>query len=213
MFDPLVAAHFNNPASLTDTLIHQITVDKIYDKLFLGKKDLVFLDIGANIGLVSLYAYDSCSRIVCVEPDPQTFQVLRATTVGYPKIECVNAALTPQDGKHEFFCNWENTTASSTVNTFGRRCEVDGLSLGSVLRVHQLEHIDVVKLDCEGAEGESLTFEELRDAKPIIKSYMAELHNCPRSTWQQKLGCLVSRLSDLGYTMDVSGMTIYAQAT
>lgn len=215
LFDPIVAARVNDPASNVATLLHQINEEKIYAPLFpstLNPQLSTFLDLGANIGLVSLYAAPVCARIVAVEPDPGTFTVLKAMTNGQANIECVRAALSPRDGDCEFYQNDLNTTASSTVNTYGERILVPGFSLTSLLSIYQLESVDVCKIDAEGAEGESLSFPVLTLAKPIIKSYYIETHNCPKSRWEQKLGRLVQDLSTLGYhRQTINGMTLWAR--
>lgn len=210
MFDPVVARHFTNPASNTATLLSEVNDKQIYKKLFAGRKDLTFLDIGANIGLVSIYAAGNCARIVAVEPAPQTFEVLKAVTLKFNQIECVQAALAPTDGPCEFFTNRENTTASSTVNTFGEFGSVNGLKLSSILRIYQLERVDVCKCDSEGSEGESLTFEELEAAAPIIKQWYIECHNYPRVEWQDVQMRLVTDLSRLGYKVQTEGMKLVA---
>lgn len=210
MFDPVAANHFNNAASYTEPLLQQINEEKIYAKLFEGKKDLTFLDIGANIGLVSIYAADNCKRIVAVEPAPETFTVLRSMCLKFPQIETVNAALSYEDGPATFFVNHENTTASSTVNTFGDMYNVPGLTLSSILSIYQLESVDVCKCDCEGAEGEALTFEQLEIAAPVIKEWLIETHNCPVSMYSDKMGTLVGHLTRLGYKTSTEGMTVFA---
>lgn len=183
----------------------------MYDHLFKGKHDLVFLDIGANIGLVSIYAVPYCKRIVAVEPSPGTFRQLKENTQHYSMIECYDLALAPVNGDVEFFVNDINFTASSTVNTYGHRIEVKGWELSKILDYHRLEHVDVAKIDAEGSEGESLTFQQLEAAKDIIDTYFIETHNCPKTSWNHKLGTLVAYLSQLGYTeMSISGMAITA---
>lgn len=209
MFDPVVAARFKEPSSYAPTLMEEVFVKQIYAPLFKGRKDLTFLDIGANIGLVSLYASDACRRIIALEPDPDTFTVLKSMTLKHPNIEPVRAALAPVDGQVDFYRNDLNTTASSTVNTYGSQIHVPGLTLASILSIHQLEHVDVCKCDAEGAEGESLTFEELERAKNIVDCWYVEIHNCPLTTWQTKLGILASHFSRLGYHhMETLGMTL-----
>ncbi len=199
MFDPVVAKHFEATSSMADTLLEEINGREIYKKLFAGRKDLTFLDIGANIGLVSLYAYDSCQRIVAVEPALETFDVLKAMTFALPKIERVQAALAPEDGPCEFFCNNQNTTASSTVNTFGDMIEVPGLTLSSILSIYQLEHVDVAKVDCEGGEDSSLTFEQIKLATPIVDRWWIELHNVPRVNWESVADRFKHFFLEVGY--------------
>lgn len=211
LFDPVVATRFKEPSSYSQTLMEEVFIKEIYAPLFKGRKDLTFLDIGANIGLVSLYASDACRRIVALDPDPDTFTVLKAMTLKHPNIEPVCAALAPVDGQVEFYQNDQNTTASSTVNTFGKQIHVSGLTLASILSIHQLEHVDVCKCDAEGAEGESLSFEQLKISAPVVDTWFVELHNCPRTTWGQKLGELVNHLSALGYTHQrIEGMALVA---
>ncbi len=190
----------------------------MYDHLFrtsvnatLGRvrKDLVFLDIGANIGLVSVYAVPYCKHIVSVEPSHDTFQRLVENTRHYPIIECLNFALTPSDGMHEFFENDVNFTASSTVNTYGKKTSVGGRTLSSLLKY--VRHVDICKIDAEGAEGEALNLSQLEAASSIISTYYIETHNCPKTTWEHKLGTLVGNLARCGYTeMEISGMSVTA---
>lgn len=210
MFDPLVAAHFANPAAITDHLIDQMNDKSIYARIFKGKKDLTFLDIGANIGLVSLYATPACKRVVALEPAPDNFIILKAMTLN-TEIESHRVALAPKNGDVPFFLNDLNPTASSTVNTYGKRTLVFGLTLGSILKAYQLEHVDICKCDAEGAEGESLTLEELTNAKDIIDSYYVEFHNCPVSTWEAKMIRVSQDLIRNGYSkLEIDGMSIYA---
>lgn len=211
MFDPVVAAHFNDPVNHTSLLLDEIFTKRIYARFFEGKSDLTFVDIGANAGLVSVYAAPACSKIVAVEPSPQVFDVLKALTYKFPQIEIVKAALAPTCGPVQFFVNDINSTASSTVNTHGQKIESAGLTLSSILSIYQLEKVDILKVDAEGAEGESLSFEELESAKPIVRTLFVECHNCPKSKWETKLGYLIRDLSRLGYyRQEVNGTALIA---
>ena len=209
MFDPVVATHVNASHSLVQTLIDQIEKEKLYARFFEGKQNLTFLDIGANIGLVSIYASPACSRIVAVEPAYETYQVLKALTLPFKNIFTNEFALSPKNDVTDFYVNNLNSTASSTVNTYGRKTSVVGWTLGMILRINQLEHIDVCKVDAEGGEGESLSFEELSNAAPIIDSWYIETHNCPKTTWQHKMEVLAGRFARLRYTkINVNGMAL-----
>ncbi len=188
--------------------------DGIYDHLFVGRTGLTFLDIGANIGLVSVYAVPYCKRIVAIEPDPDTFDKLVQNTNNYTIIERYRVALAPENKEVEFFQNDINFTASSTVNTYGTRITVQGWTLSKILDFHILDHIDVCKIDAEGAEGESLSFEQLNYAKDIIDTYYCEFHNCPKTTWEYKMGKAVENLARCGYKKmnidDKEGMALTA---
>lgn len=209
-FDPLVADYCTKTSSCLDALLHQINNEKIYRDLFTGE-NMTFLDLGANIGLVSLYASPVCNKIVAVEPDPKTFLVLKSMTMKFPNIEPLNVALAPTNGVTTFYMNDINATASSTVNTYGTPTIVNGLTLMSILHHAQLEHVDVCKVDVEGAEGESLLYEELQAASKVVDSWYIETHNCPKTTWEHKLGSLTWRLVRCGYSrINITGMTLAA---
>lgn len=212
MFDPVVNRHIYKPSSVVATLLEEINAKEIYAPLFKGATDLTFLDIGANIGLVSIYAYDSCSRIVAVEPAPETFTVMKAMTFALTKIEQVHAALAPVDGPCEFFLNDVNTTASSSVNTYGEMIEVPGLTLSSILSIYQLEHVDVAKVDVEGAEWASLNREQLEKAASVIDCWWLEVHNIPRVSWELIQSTISEMLHELGYVnQQIDGMRLAAR--
>src|SRR5438552_3109233 len=100
----IIEEHYAKPSSYVDTLQEQID-NGMYAHLFEGKKDLVFLDIGANIGLVSIYAAPYCKRIIAVEPAEDVVPVLRELTWPFPNIEMHICALAPFDGGGTFFVN------------------------------------------------------------------------------------------------------------
>lgn len=193
-----------------DTLKEQIN-SGMYDHLFKGKSNLTFLDIGANIGLVSIYAVPYCKRIVAVEPAPETFRQLAANTRQYSMIECYRVALADRMGEHDFYVNDLNFTASSTHNTYGQKIVVVGDTLMGILESNNLSHVDVCKIDAEGAEGEALNLSQLEGARDIISTYFIETHNCPKTTWEHKLGTLVGNLARCGYhNQIINGMSITA---
>lgn len=211
-YDVILAEHLSKDSSNVPTLLQEINEREIYASLFKGKKRLTFVDIGANMGLVSIYASSSCERILAVEPDPKTFQVLKAATYQIPVIEAFNAALAPKDGPCVFFQNDINTTASSTVNTYGTRIEVPGLTLSSILRINQLEHVDVCKVDAEGAEELSLNASELLTCAPIIDAFLVEVHNTPLTFWGNTMERLKSTFRYLGYEkQERNGMRLIAR--
>lgn len=193
----------------------QLYVDTVRDQIKKGTYDhliglgSVMLDIGANTGEVSEYFSHYYRRVVAIEPAPETFRELNNRHS--EKIECYNFALAPVDAFVPFYVNDINFTASSTVNTYGKQIMVEGVKLSTLLHRLKLDHVDVCKCDAEGAEGESLSLEELDKAKDIIKCWFIEVHNCPKTTWEHKLGTLVGNLARCGYLkMKIDGMAITA---
>jgi len=64
--DEEIMNHIFDNTSCAKIIIRQINNDRLYDPFFKDKKDLVILDIGANIGLFTLYAQDSASKLISV---------------------------------------------------------------------------------------------------------------------------------------------------
>lgn len=181
----------------------------MYDRLFNDRHDLVFLDIGANIGLVSIYAVPYCKRIVAIEPAPDVFPTLVKNTKNYTIIEPYCLALAPKDGDCQFFVNDLNFTASSTVNTYGKLISVMGNTLRTILAKFKLTHVDVCKCDAEGAEGEALDYYAISQASTIIDQWFIEFHNCPQTSWEHKLGTAVGNFLRCGYQhMEIEGMSL-----
>lgn len=116
----------------------------------------VVLDLGAHIGLTAV-VYRSRypnARIIAVEPDPETCARLRANVEGL-SIEVVQAAVCDSNGPVAFFpsrASWasslngdEGSTAPTTVT---------GVTLDRLLHDHRLGHVDLLKVNVEGAEFE-----------------------------------------------------------
>lgn len=213
MHDPMVIAHVSNPKALVSRLIEQINTERLYDFAFKTAKDWTMLDIGANIGLVSLYASPACRRIVSLEPSPQ-FNVLKSLCRDFPNIEPIQMALGPRIGTTMFMLNDENPTASSSVQTYGTPITVECTNLASLIRTHRLGRVDFCKVDIEGSETDCLTPHEVGSLTGVIQSYFVEVHNCPNSSWESKLGKLAETFAHAGYRrMRIRGDSIYAAFT
>lgn len=174
--DPEVEAHFARPESFTDAILNQINQSRIYDPYFVGRIDLTFLDLGANVGLVSLYAQDACKRIVAVEPHPGHFAILQKLTRRFKPIEPLNVAVAPVTGPIKLYLKPDNTTMHSLVGSTYGSIVVPGMKLFDLLASQSLTMVDLCKVDIEGSEMMSITPEELDACRPHIRSYFMECH-------------------------------------
>lgn len=137
----------------------------------------VFLDIGANIGQYTLIG----SRIVgeegevhCFEPDPETFRCLvdNIEMNGLKNVSASQVALSNEEGARTFYLSWPQymggnsfRSSSSPESWPGRVCEVKCYTLDSYVRKRSVRHIDVIKIDVEGAE-----VEVLKGAETILRA-------------------------------------------
>lgn len=72
---------------------------RLYEQLAAAGTPLI-LDLGANIGLASLYFAKNwpLARIVAVEPDARNYDAIRRNVAAYPMITPVRAAAASEDG-------------------------------------------------------------------------------------------------------------------
>jgi FkbM family methyltransferase len=174
--DPSVASHLRDPKGYAQFIIRQINTDRIYDVCLKDKKDLIILDIGANVGLFTLYAQDSAKRLISVEPTPSHQYVFEKLTKGSENVELAKVALCDTDGSVEFFISDENSTMNSIVNKYGRSIQVEGLCLKSLLDKYGLDKVDFCKIDIEGSEMRAITVETLGAVKDRIQEIFIECH-------------------------------------
>ena len=119
------------------------------------------IDVGGHVGAFAAWVAVQArqARIVIFEPEQATFQDLEANMKRNGLLDRVtlkNAAVGEADGKRLLHVPNERYAASFTRMNGGRVVEVECLALERYLGEHRPHRIDVLKLDCEGAEWEIL---------------------------------------------------------
>lgn len=158
--------HANIPRSSKKVLLRLGTTDvAAYEHVFIGdeygfslaKEPSLIIDAGANVGMSAVYfalRYPG-AKILAVEPELSSFAVLKRNAEMFANIVPVNAAL------------WNRRCIlqlqSGGAGHWGMRVVEDDGSLDSgvqattlpeLLKEHELEHVDLLKVDVEGAECE-----------------------------------------------------------
>jgi FkbM family methyltransferase len=137
---------------------------------------LTVVDLGANIGLVSLFLASryELTHVLAVEPSPGNAAVLRTNLErnGIPG-EVVEAAAGPEDGVGLFADN-ERVPTLGMMGQEGRPVSV--ISMPTLLeRLPKDATVDVLKLDIEGAEAELFAADDLSWLERV-RLIMIELH-------------------------------------
>ncbi len=122
--------------------------------------DLV-VDVGANVGIFSVYAVRrGAARVLAVEPHPNNAAFLERNlrTNEATGVEVARCALADRDGTVRLtlaakgvahrLCDRDQDGAAPTESI-----EVTAETLAGLCRARGVERIDLLKLDCEGAEG------------------------------------------------------------
>ena len=167
--------------TMTDCILDQLNTDRLYDPVLANKENLIMLDVGANIGLFSLYAQDSAKQIICLEPTPVTLGILEKLTAGIDCIKIAPVALSDSDGEITFYIN-ENPTINSVVNQAGTEVRVQARTIETVLREQALDWVDFVKCDIEGSEMLAITKATIDPVKDKIGSWFIEVHQTNGNT-------------------------------
>ncbi len=113
------------------------------------------VDIGANIGLSALYFLKKYPRakFICVEPEPGNFALLSqnlSLEITRGKVSTLCAAVIDKDGTVSF--KSEAAKYNSKVQEGGGQKNVKAVNMSSVHENFALDHIDLLKIDVEGAE-------------------------------------------------------------
>lgn len=134
------------------------------------------LDLGANIGMFSLYVFSKAPRatVYAYEPGTRTFEILQRNQRLNPQLDwhAVQAAVWNTDGDVRF-CNREFST-SGRVDDSGGDERVRSVSLKTILSGLGDRPVDLVKIDIEGAEQEALCRHP--ECLEQIGSLLVEIH-------------------------------------
>jgi FkbM family methyltransferase len=146
------------------------------------------IDVGANVGCFSLYAASQVGKgglVVAAEPVPHIFRQLQknARLNEQYRIVPVNAAIRAQSGTTELYLGKKDLFSShfsvhGTDQISAEKIQVRAMTLEALLDEAGIERVDVLKLDCEGAEYEIL--ESLPShILERIGAIVAEIHTIP----------------------------------
>ena len=170
----------------------------------------VFLDIGANIGLYTLSAMQiigAAGRVLAFEPNPATRQRLLFNTAANKSpanataLTVLDIGIADADSQFVLQLDSSNLGASSISNNNrsrlgnadSRRTEVtiNCKPLLSVLQEQQINAIDVIKIDIEGAEDKAMC-PYLRDAPAVLLAKLIIIENSPH-LWQEDIFALLKQ--------------------
>ena len=233
----------------TDYVYHEIFVDQCYLRHDIRLPDGgTVLDIGANIGLFSLFVMSRCAnaRIYACEPAPVVFDLLKANCDAYgTQVQPLNVGVSDRKKtatftfyeKSSVFSGFHSDVAEdreairavvrnmlSSASVTGDAVEeyVDELtadrldrktyecqltSVSDIIREHQIEKIDLLKVDAE--KSELAIIKGIADSDwPKIDQIVMEIHDPTRVAIQQ----IENFLIDKGYRCAVEQETLLEHA-
>jgi len=119
----------------------------------------VFIDVGANFGVYTLVAstlVGAAGKVIAVEPTAESFAILRQNIAlnHFSNVSAFQVALTHASGKAWLYYGWDpvgNSLGMDPLCGEGGE-EVQTESLDNLLEQNRIGHVDVIKVDVEGAE-------------------------------------------------------------
>jgi FkbM family methyltransferase len=168
-------------------------------------EDPVFIDVGADVGGYALFVAAHTgprARILAVEPQPDIFErlIYNIRENGFSAVKALDCAVSDVDGSITLFVNPLNQGETSMrlvdAHRKARHLKVQARTLAGLLRDERMTHVDILKLDVEGAED--LILEPFfRDVPQALWPKILIVEDSP-ARWGVDLGRL---LRDCGYTV------------
>lgn len=149
------------------------------------------VDIGANCGVATtiLARQNPAASLFAFEPHPRTCENLRENLRlnGITNVTVINSAVGGSEQSHVTLCEHPEFSGGNTMcseaNLFGQyhavpisSLEVACTSLDSFLGQHDIQSIDLLKIDCEGGEYEILG-NSVAMRRGVIQNIVGELHD------------------------------------
>jgi FkbM family methyltransferase len=169
----------------------------------------VIIDIGANAGFFDLLMLSvlPSSTIYAYEPIESNIKLLQQTIEANPairnNISLHQLAVTGKElGSIELYTEPtdNNQVVASVFSEFNarntKRLTVPSISLTEIIKQNDLDHIDILKVDCEGSEYD-IFYNTDTDLLKRAKTIIFEAHDI--DAHRQNFSSLKSHLASIGY--------------
>uniref|UniRef100_A0A6M3J2X3 Putative methyltransferase n=1 Tax=viral metagenome TaxID=1070528 RepID=A0A6M3J2X3_9ZZZZ len=197
----------------------EIYFEGVYIDILNQRKDMVIVDVGANIGITADHFRKVARVVYAIEPSPEHFAALKKNKEfnKWDNVEILNIALADKNGEMEFSQNDKNRTMNSLtvgenlgndswkiktekglvgqINAKGYQdfIKVKTQSMDTFFEENKIDVCDFMKFDTEGAEDLILRSEGFKKVANRIKAIEVEFHF---PNWRE----LVNYMIELGFT-------------
>ena len=203
---------FNCRATTNDALIVSETHEADLRHFFNELSEGCFIDVGAHVGKYTVHLarqlQNSGGKVIAIEAHPQNSEALAANIKlnGLDNVIVLNAACWDENDTVRLYRDSGSTasTTHSLIDEFqGAYVSVGARKLDDMLRELEIDIVDLMKLDIEGAEAECFRgAQEFLSGNKIRKA----LFEC--ATEDSKQACM-SILEQCGYNVKHAGMSYY----
>jgi FkbM family methyltransferase len=156
-------------------VFEQIFIRQHY-KLETAVSPISILDIGANIGLAAVYfkIQFPSAKIVCIEPEASNFDMLVRNTRNLKDVKLIKAALWSRKAFLKIVNKEAEKFSFIVQESTENEADFQAVSLDDILRDYNLDRVDLLKMDVEGAEAE--VFREEPSWIKKVDNWIIEFH-------------------------------------
>jgi len=200
--ETISAKVFNEKTSFFSEIY--MTSETFVNALFNVQQGGIFIDVGAYLGIYTIRAskmVGANGKVISIEADPQNYQRL-LKNLKLNKCEnviTVNKALSDKHGLVKLYLSSDPDGHSLTGRSLNKILQkyvlIESITLDSLLELLNIQHVDLMKIDVEGAEFYVLLGGEKSLHK--IKQLIIEVH-----PWmKQEMLKLLKLLYSYGFTL------------
>lgn len=157
----------------------EIYLEGVYYNVFNTKKDMVCIDVGANIGIVTQFMRDYSKRVISIEPSTEHFEALKKNVEfnKWDNVTPIKAAIAEKDGEMTLNLNTANRTCHSLNLKYSDQGEkVRTISFETLFKEEKLDKVDFIKFDVEGYEEPILMGESFGKVADKVQAIEVEFH-------------------------------------
>ncbi len=155
------------------------------------KDSSTIIDIGANIGVFAVYAstVSKNTKVYAYEPMPRSFELLLKNIKINNLINSIipfKFGIAEHNETRKLFLGSGSPFHSLYLDNNGEYVEIDCITLKDIFDTNKIKAVDILKIDCEGAEFEIL-YNTPKEYLLKIKEIRFEYHNQQKENTIQKL--------------------------
>lgn len=154
-----------------------------------------FVDAGASVGWFTVNCQHQCDRVVAFEPNKEQYNVLMRNIYYHNNVRVANLALWSTDGRRPLYIDPNNGSGGRLYATDNRPTQhIQSVTLDTALKMVNVKSVDLIKIDCEGAEGHIIEgFRRLEVLRPTIileftPTAMIGAKSSPVRMWKRLFG-------------------------
>jgi len=152
-----------------------------------------FVDVGAYVGVWTLYMARRGIKVVAFEPSPSSFRLLTRLTKRYPHVTVLPYAL----GEGNYFANLNLHVVHGNDSLVNTAPDFSGKRVKTVVRAldsFNIQKVGLIKIDTEGYEVPVLL-----GAKETIRKWKPRLIIEVHAPYEEQVAKILNILKDYGY--------------